>query len=225
VPKNLSVEQKANWLEICQVLLGRLEIEPNFLHKVITGDETWVFDYDSETKRQSEEWHTKRSPHLKKAHMSRSRVKTIIIVFFENRGIVHEEFVPPGQTVNHAFYKDVLERLRKRVQRVQRDIADDWVLQHDNTPDNTALSIREFLAKKNIPVLPHPPYSPDLAPCDFYLFPKLKSKLKGHHFGTMENIQKIVTDKLNTLTENDFQYCYDKWKNRNHCVTSQVSYF
>jgi len=98
--------------------------------------------------------------------------------FFDSCGIVHKEFVPPGQTVNHAFYKDVLEWLRKRVQRVQMDIADDWVL-----------SIWEFLVKKNIPVLPHPPYSSDLAPSDFYLFPKLKSKLKGHHFGTMENIK------------------------------------
>jgi len=79
-------------------------------------------------------------------------------------------------TVNHAFYKDVLERLRKRVQQVLKDIADDWVLQHDNALGHCALSIREFLVKKNIPVLPHPPYSPDLAQCDFYFFPKLKSK-------------------------------------------------
>jgi len=157
--------------------------------------------------------------------MSRSRVKTMIIVFFNSHGIVHKEFVPPGQTVNHAFYIDVLERLRKWVQRVQTDIADDWVLHHDNTPAHTALSIREFLAKKSIPVLPHPPYSPDLAPSDFYLFPKLKLKLKGHHFGTIENIQKVVTDELNTLTENDFRYCYDQWKKRKHCVTSQGSYF
>ena len=127
-----------------------------------------------------------------------------------------------GQTVNHAFYKDVLERLRKRVQQVRTDIADDWVLHHDNAPAHTALSIREFLAKKNIPVLPHPPYSPDPAPCDFYLFCKLKLKLKCLHFGTMENIQKVVTDKLQTLTENSFRYCYDQWKKRwNHCVTSQ----
>ena len=202
---------------------GKTQIEPNFLHKVITGDESWVFNYNPKTKRQSEDekWHTKSSPHLKKACMSRSKVKTMIIVFFDSRGIVHKEFVPPGQTDNHAFYKDVLERLRKRVQRVRRDIADDWVLQHDNTPAHTALSIREFLAKENIPVLPHPPYSPDLAPCDFYLFPKLISKLKSHHFGTMENIQKIVTNELNTLTENDFQYCYDQWKKG----TSQGSYF
>ena len=107
VPKNLSVEQKANRLEICQVLLGRLEIKPNFLHKVITGDESWVFDYNPETKRQNEEWHTK-SSRSKKAHMSRSRVKTMP-VFFDSRGTVHKEFVSPGQTVNHAFYKDVLE--------------------------------------------------------------------------------------------------------------------
>jgi len=82
VPKNLSVEQKANQLEICQDLEGRLKIEPNFLDKVITGDESWVFDYDPETKRQSSEWHTKSSPRPKKAHMSRSKVKTMIIVFF-----------------------------------------------------------------------------------------------------------------------------------------------
>jgi len=131
-----------------------------------------------------------------------------------------------GQTVNHACYKDVLERLQKWVQRVRTDVADDWVLHHGNAPAHTALSIREFLVKKNIPVLPHPPYSPDLAPCNFYLFSKLKLKLKGHHFGMMENIQKVVTNDLHPLTQNDFRYCYDQWKERwNHCVTSHGSYF
>jgi len=150
----------------------------------------------------------------------------MITAFFDSRGIVHKEYVPPGQTVNHAFYKDVLERLRKRVQRVRTDVADDWVLHHDNAPAHTSLSIREFLAKKNIPALPDPPYSPDLAPCNFFLFPKLKSKLKGHLFGTMENTQKIVTDELHTPMENDFRYCCDQWKKRwNHCVTSQGSHF
>jgi transposase len=93
------------------------------------------------------------------------------------------------QTDNHAFYKDVFERLRKRVQRVRKDIVGDWVLYRDKAPAHTALQIRDFLAKKNVSTLPHPPYSSDLAPCDFYIFPKLKSMLKGHHFGT-------VTDEL-----------------------------
>ena len=75
------MEHKANWLEICQDLLGRLEIEPDFLDKVITGDEPRVFDCDFETKRQSAEWHTKSPPRPKKARLSRYRVKTMIIVF------------------------------------------------------------------------------------------------------------------------------------------------
>jgi hypothetical protein len=72
-------------------------------------------------------------------------------------------------------------------------------MHHDNAPPHRAFSIREFLSKKIISILPCPPYSPDVVPCDFYLFPKLKSKLKGHNFGTVVNIQIIVTDELRTL--------------------------
>ena len=61
------------------------------MDKAITGDESWVFDYDPETKRQSEEWHTKSSPRPKKARMSRSRVKTMIIVFSDISGTVHKK--------------------------------------------------------------------------------------------------------------------------------------
>jgi len=122
----------------------------------------------------------------------------------------------------YLFQLDWLSQSCATAVCVWTDTADDWVLHHDNAPAHTALSIWEFLVKKNIPVLPHPPYIPDLALCDFYLFSKLKLKLKGHHFVTMENI----TDELHTLTENDFRYCYDQWEKRwNHCVTSQGSYF
>jgi histone-lysine N-methyltransferase SETMAR len=99
VPKILSVDQKANRLEICQDLLGSLEIEPDFLDKVITGDESGVFDYNIETKEQSASWHTKISPFPKKSRVSRCRLKTVIIVFFDSRGIVHKESVPSGHTV------------------------------------------------------------------------------------------------------------------------------
>jgi histone-lysine N-methyltransferase SETMAR len=67
------------------------------------------------------------------------------------------------------------------------------VLHHDNAPVHTAPSIREFLAKKNIPTLPPPPFSPDLAPCDFYLLPNLKSKLIGHHFETVTELSQKTT--------------------------------
>jgi hypothetical protein len=111
-----------------------------FWIKAIAGDESWVFDYDPETKRQRAEWYTKSSSRPKKARMSRSRVKTMIIVFFDSCGHCAQR-ICTFRTVNHAFYKDVLERLRKQIQRVRTDIADDWVLHHDNAPAHTALSI------------------------------------------------------------------------------------
>jgi len=65
--------------------------------------------------------------------------------------------VPPGQIVNQTFYREALERLRKRVARVRPGTARTWMLHHDNAPCRTAVSINEFLTEKNIPVVPQPP--------------------------------------------------------------------
>jgi len=129
--------------------------------------------------------------------------------------------VPQGHTVNQFYYREILERLRKRVVRVRPIIADNWMLHHDNTPCHTAISVIEFLAKKGIPVVPQPPYSPDLSPCDFFLFPKLKFHPKGLHFGTVENIEKAVTDQLKAIPVSDYQCCYEEWEQRlRRCVAS-----
>jgi transposase len=86
------------------------------------------------------------------------------------------------------------------------------MLDHDNGPCQTAISVIEFLAKKGIPVVPQPPYSPDLSPCDLFLFPKLKFHLKWRHFGTVENTEKAVTDQLKAIPVSDYQHCYEEWE-------------
>jgi len=118
VPKNLTTEQKANQRDVCLDLLDRLERESEFFSHVITGDESWILEYDHETKCQSWEWHTANSPRPKKVRMSISKIKSMLICFFDSQRIVHKEFVPPGQTVNQTFYWEVLERLRKKVAHV-----------------------------------------------------------------------------------------------------------
>ncbi|XP_035213747.1 uncharacterized protein LOC118187601 [Stegodyphus dumicola] len=74
VSKVLSVDQKKWSMTVCQEMLKRLNVDPNFLEKVVIGDETWVYEYDPESKRRSSEWHTASSPKPKKARMSKSRV-------------------------------------------------------------------------------------------------------------------------------------------------------
>jgi transposase len=65
-----------------------------------------------------------------------------------------------------------------------------------------------FWHKKRIPVVPQPPYSPDLSPCDFFLSKKKKNHLKVRHLGTLGNIQKSVTDELKGIPAEAFQHCY-----------------
>ncbi|KAL4096440.1 hypothetical protein QTP88_021396 [Uroleucon formosanum] len=227
VPRLLTLEQKENRLTICQDLKNR-SIDPNFIKNIVTGDETWVYGYDPETKAQSSQWKTKFSPRPKKARQVRSSVKTMLIVFFDIEGIVHYEFVPHGQTVNQVFYKDVLMRLREKIRkkRPEKWRTETWFLHHDNAPAHSALSIREFLADKKIPVVPHPPYSPDLAPCDFFLFPKLKFALKGQRFQDVEEIKANTAAELKVLTSEQFQRTFEKWQDRwNHCILSGGEYF
>ena len=79
VPKELTEEQKQRRVTIRQDLLER---QDDILGRVITGDETWVYQYDPETKRQSAQWKTANSPRTKKFRQSKSRVKTMLLIFF-----------------------------------------------------------------------------------------------------------------------------------------------
>ena len=100
------------------------------------------------------------------------------------RGIVRYKFVPTGQTVNQVYYLEVLKRLCEKVRwkRPELFANSSWILHHDIAPAHTTLSVREFLAIKQISVLEHPAYSPDLAPYDFFLFPKIKGNIERKAF-------------------------------------------
>jgi len=210
VPRVLTVEQKQQRLSISLELRDRAASDCSFLGNVITRDETWVYGYDPETRVQSSQWKSP-SSQAKKARQSRSSIKVMMIVFFGLDGIVRAEFVPRNTTVNSDYYKGLLERLRDDVSRKRPEKwANGFILHHDNTPCHTSLLVRQFLS--NITVCPHPPYSPDLAPCDFWLFPKAKMTMKGKRFESIQDIEADTTAQLKTLTKEDFQNCFRMWQ-------------
>jgi hypothetical protein len=104
-------------------------------------------------------------------------------------------------------------------------VTKNWLLHHDNAPFHTSFFTREYLTK-NMTVVLHPPYSPDLAPCDFSLFPQLKIKLKGRRFDTTDVLEAESQAVLNTLTEHNFQDAFKKWQKRwEWCICVQGDYF
>ena len=105
----------------CQELLANANGNENFLKNIITGDETWVYEYDVETKIQSSQWMGKGSPRVKKERMSRSKIKVTLVVIFDWKGILHHEFVPRGQMVNIQLYQEVLLRWGDAVRKKRSD--------------------------------------------------------------------------------------------------------
>jgi hypothetical protein len=86
--------------------------------------------------------------------------------------------------------------------------------------------IQTFLAKHSIPTDRQALYSPNMAPCDFWLFPKLKMPLKGARFESREDIMQNVMAQLNTIPKDAFQKCFPQWQDRwDKCVHYQWDYF
>jgi hypothetical protein len=105
--------------------------------------------------------------------------------------------------------------LRERIRRKRPELwKNGFILHHDNAPERTALSVKQFLAEKQIAVLEHPLYSPDLAQCDFFLFHKVKSVLKGTRFASVSEVKKKMTELLRRLTDDELQHGFDQWKIR-----------
>jgi hypothetical protein len=91
--------------------------------------------------------------------------------------------------VNQHRSLEILARLREAVcQRRPELWPHAWILHNNNALARDVLTVQRFLVKNLIMKLDHPPYSPDLAPCDFWLFPKLKTALKGHRFSDIADI-------------------------------------
>ena len=184
VPKLLMEQQEELQKEISTDMMDLANHDPEFIKTIVTGDETWVYGYDPDTKFQFSQWKHLESPRPKKAQQVRSNVKVMLTCVFDSRGFVHREYPPENQTINKECYLEVLRRLRNAVGRKQPDIweAKNFQLHHENAPAYFAYVIQTFLAKNSMPLVRQAPYSPDLAPCDFWLFPKLKTSLKGRRF-------------------------------------------
>jgi hypothetical protein len=149
------------------------------------------------------------------------------VVFLDSEGIVQQEFVPPGQTANQHYCLEVVKRLREQVRRKcpERWRKQDWLLHIDNAPAHTALSVQRFLAAKNMAVEPYTPYSSHLAPCDFFLFPRMKSKLEGRRFQDVTEIQEQSLTVPHAIPKSQFQRCFQQcWKRWTPYINSEGDY-
>ena len=132
--------------------------------------------------------------------------------FFDSTGMIYMHWVPTGQTVNKEYYLEVLREFRKRFRRKRPALfkSGQWHFHQDNAPVHHFILVTDYLTKMGIKTVPYPRYSPDLAPCDFWLFPKVKEKLRGCRYETIKEMKEAVTKIIDTLTQEDFHGAFQK---------------
>lgn len=195
------------------------------VYNIYTGDESWIYAYDPETKQQSTVWVFQNEPNPTKVTRAKSTLKQMVACFFGINGHVATVPLENRKTVNSDWYTticlpEVFEQIRKTNQR--RRI----ILHHDNASCHTSRETTLFLEGQNVELTGHPPYSPDLAPNDFYLFPNIKNKLRGQRFSTAEDAVDAFKQHVMEVPQAEWQKCFKNWFTRmQKCIDHQGEYF
>ena len=135
--------------------------------------------------------------------------------FFDSTGLIYMHWVPTGQTINKEYYVEILREFKKRFHWKRQALfkSGQWHFQQDNAPVHHSIFVTDYLSKMGIKTVPHLSYSPDLAPCYFWLFPKLR----GCRYETIEKMKEAVIKVIDTLIQEDFHGALQKlleWYNK-----------
>lgn len=207
VPYFLSGEMCERRLQCCQ---QNLELHQSLgdalVSNIITEDETPLSLYLPEDKRTSAEFKFPGEPASRKLRSGTTHRRSLMLTVFWNcRGIVHMDFIGREQTINAAYYSEQLQLARRLIRKPRNQ---NLYLLHDNAPVHTAAVSQAAVAGCAFTELPHPPYSPDLAPSDYYLFRHLKGHLRGQRFADKDDLETAVRDFLTSRPANFFKEAF-----------------
>ena len=197
VPKSLSNEQMATRASVCSALLKRFRSKDGFLLRLLTVDVTWVHYYEAENK-ESRQWVGLGSPRPKKFKTQPSAGKVMATVLWGAKGVVMLDFLPKRSTITGVYYANLLDQLRTAIREKRRGkLSKGVLLQQDNARVHTCKVAMNAVERNGYELIPHPVYSPDLAPSDFFLFTNLTKNILGLHFRSDEEVVTAVEEWVN----------------------------
>lgn len=208
VPHLLQEKDVERRLMTCEILLQRHK-RKGFLHRIITGDEKWIY-FDNPKRKKL--W-TKTGKPLPSTSTSTPKrdihgSKVMLCIWWDQKGVVYYELLKPGEVVTGERYREQLLSLSRALKEKRPEYAkrhDKVILLHDNARPHVAKSVKEILEALGWDVLPHPPYSPDIAPSDYHLFRSMANSLAEEHFQSYEDVKKWVDKWITSKNESFFR--------------------
>ena len=221
VPRLLTIDQKRNRVTTSKQCLGMIRHNrDDFWRRLITVDETWIHHYTPETKNQSKQWVEPGGSAPKKAKTVKSADKVMATVFWDSHGILLIDYLEKGKTITGEYYAALLDQLNDKIKEKRQYLKKKKVLfLQDNAPVHTSTIAMAKFHELRYELLPHPPYSPDLAPSDFFLFPNLKKWLAGKRFKSND---EVINETNSYFEEFDKSYYLDGIKNLEYRLTKCI---
>ena len=219
VPYLLTPVQRHERVEACEGLLARYEKEGNdFLFRITTGDESWFYYYQSESKQISKQWKRADSLSPTKLKQDSSEPNVLYSFFWDYNGVILKEPVPAGTTISKTYYANLLiDKLHPEIKERRRGLISAGVtLHHDNASAHTSYYVLSTIHNLRYELLRHPSYSPDLAPSDYCLFPLLKNYLKERRYEDRSALDSSIYQYLNGASKDVFtaaiQQLPERWR-------------
>ena len=227
MPRLLTVEQKQQRIhdsERCLKLFTRNK--KDFLRRYITMNETWIHHFIPKSNRASAKWRGEAESWPKRSKTQQSAGKVMASVFRDMHGILLIDFIPNGQTINSDYYIALLHRLEDAIKKKRPHMVKKKPLfQQDNAPVYKSMNTMEKLNDLRFELLPHPPYSPDLAPSDFYLFANVKKMLQGKRFSSDDEVIAATEAYFEAKDKSFYKKSIESLEKRwNDCMAMEGDY-
>lgn len=192
VPHELSESNRKSRVDICSSLHSRELISP-FLDRLVTGDEKWIFYRNVKRRKQ---WLGKREKAQPQPRRELHGKKVLLSIWWDCKGVIHFELLPPNATINAQVYCQQLERLNQALKKKRPALVNrKGVMFHqDNARPHTAKITSQKIEELGWEKIPHPPYSPDLAPSDYHLFRSLQNHLGDITFASQEEVETDISE-------------------------------
>ena len=190
VPYELKDRDLERRLVMSESLLQRYK-RKSFLHRIVTGDEKWIY-FDNPKRKKS--WC---QPSTSTPKRNIHGFKVMLCIWWDQKGIVYYELLKPGETITAIRYQQQLINLNQVLKEKRAEYGkrhDKVIFQHDNARPHVAKCVKETLKDLRWHVLPHPPYSPDIAPTDYHLLRSMQHSLAEQHFNCFEDVKKWLDD-------------------------------
>lgn len=219
IPHALNSSQKMQRVQICKDLYDRWAHRwSEFKARLITQDETWILYDQPETPRSSAEWLPSGSKGPECPRLAKTNDKLMMICFWDCKGLIYSEYFKSSKNrpgLDKSLYCAILDRM---VEHLRQNNRAKWqrkiLLLHDNAPCHTSSETKAKLQDLQIETLPHPPYSPDLAPSDYYLFGPMKNQLKKSRKFSQEEVEAEIKAYFDAKPESFFNEGINRLKSR-----------